>query len=301
MLLARHLSLTTFVLAVVSVKPARAQSTEYVAVVLDTGSAMRQQNSSTRTKWQVAKWRTRQFLGLVTNPDSRMVSLFTYSDAVRQLTDFQAPTRVRSVLDALADPSADNVGSPVSGALCTAVDALAQATRGASAKTRIFLASSGEDDELDALSACSGATSGADYPAFEADSWQAKTRNKLRSGSATDASVSSFLSLVDAEAYRTFGASSDERGAVEQFLLGVSGESGGQPRVIDASDVLPRFGDTNEDGCVDVQDTDERALWMGEDLDPTHPLLLRLDTNRDGQLNNLDALSAVTNSGCAGP
>jgi hypothetical protein len=289
--------------------PARAEAAmpnpneEHTVVLLDVGSAMREQATATLSKWQVARWRANQFLSLLHK--QRKVSVLTFSATeTRVLTPFQSPGQAKTAISALAEPSQNDSSAPLAQALCLAVDELERATAGTTSGKRILVEHSGAPDTTLSPSECAGDTSAEAYGGFEPNTWQFKVRNKLRSGSTLE-TATAFLGVLDVDAYRTYAVSNPPASASEAFLIGASEESGGQALIVDANgseSVLPRAGDNNEDGCVDARDVEELSLWSSEEVDSAHPLVHRLDVNRDGRLDNQDANSSrLVTWGCAGP
>jgi len=272
---------------------------EYLALLVDVGSGMQEPASGSSTKWRLAQWRTNQFLSLVHR--RRLVSLFTYSAAeVRQVTPFQAPTQVKTAFSALTPSS--NASAPFANAVCTAAAELRRAATDTGASLRLYVQSSGAEDNSAASLECFGPTSTRVYPDFESASWQFQTRNALLTDGYDNTTDARFQCLFDADIYRSLGTTPVVDTRVIQFMTLLAEESGGTTVQFDGSTTAsawPRFGDNTEDGCVNEEDTVETTLWVSEELEPTHPLTRRLDVNRDGTINNLDRLGV--SAGCAGP
>ena len=278
--------------------------TEYVIVVLENSASMNVPGSSSATKWQLAKWRVNQFLSLPAR--NRRSALWTYSGtSVTQLSPFQESPLTRSALNSVVQDTL-TPGAPFAAAICdAALELESNAAVPALASKRILIQSSGTADISPQSHACSGATSSAAYPLFEPESWQAKLRARLRPAPSPEQDAL-FRSLVDVDQYREFlaGSVASALSPLELFAAAISAESGGYPTRFElaaADTPLPRFGDTNKDGCTDTLDLTEVQLWANEELSPSQPLLRRLDVNRDGAVDNFDFQVNVSTFGCGVP
>lgn len=267
--------------------------------------------------------------------------------------DFKSPAAVLQQLgfDALGNPSGSpnpiftpRTGTPLAGAVCSAVGQVAAnfdasnnpilpggfqwgaMTGGQPAKIRrmIFVESDGLENATPSTGECFGTTStSTDYLCYEPGTWQYAVRNKLQTGNATNATLSTsntglifnvdyiFTNTITGAARVSGESALSLRGGAtlstaptlaqgDTFFKGVTKMTNGTYRTVtvaaNGTTSARRPGDINGNGCVDNTDYNLLSVYYGQ-ICAGQAACIAADLNGDNAVDFSDYLILTGNFG----
>lgn len=292
---------------------------DHVILLIDRSGSMVQPRANGNTRFQEAIKRAREFTEL-TSSIPRYYAVWSFEGT--SYTKHQGFTLSASTT--LATLNSLRVGTgvtPLALAACDAVDEL-KAFRSSLvfARKTLRLGSDGEENSSPSGTQCQGPNSVGVYPALDAQSWQWKVRNKLRTGNAQNSNVAPFTIIFDVDAFFKFislrapqpevreltdqgepvalaGVTLPQQDPFLAYITGMSADSGGKSSIIDDSAAPPVFGDVNKDGCVGNSDYDLVIANYGLYVPPAPSAA---DVNGDSVVDYNDYAIVIGNWGMGG-
>jgi hypothetical protein len=325
------------VATVVVASPAHAQ--RKMLVLIDATGSMSIQRADLKTRFDAAKQRAVDQIGVQAGLGLAGVAVYTFSDATSTLQTVGGVNGFVSANAAIAviqgDPNAVppippldlfTVGggiTPLAGSMCKAVDDLVAA----GATTRILeVASDGEENATPVTDPCFGPFSTDPNPPYSGGSWENLVLSKVQNapggiqvqidlfdpGPITGfAAFAAFAANPEAEqsavmnlatAGAMLAAAGDGPPTLRDFFTEIARVSGGRLTVVeDTSTSVPVVGDADGNSCVDRSDAIAVARSFGQTGDPQD---LAFDFDNSGKVGFVDYANEVgrfTPGGCGTP
>jgi hypothetical protein len=298
-------------------------------VLLDASGSMGIQRADLQTRFDAAKARALDQIGIQAGLGLDAVAVYTFSDTTSTLQTvggFVDPNVALATIGGLDLFTVGGGATPLAGAMCDAVDALIAVT---ATEKILEVASDGLENNTPAAHACAGIDSASSTPPYTPGSWQNKVLAKVNaagiavqidlfdSGPITTLAAR-FATALDPEASLTSQArarsafsmmaapsavaAEDGPPTLEQFFTEIARASGGRLTVIaDTTPSLPVAGDFTGDGCIDRAD----AIAVARKFNRTgEPQDNATDLNLDGTTGFADyatVLTRFTPGGCGKP
>jgi hypothetical protein len=305
---------------------ATAHAQRKMLVLIDASGSMSTVRADSTTRFEAAKARALDQIGVQAGGGLAGVAVYTFSDTTATL---QTTTTASGFVDrntAIATITGLDLftvgggNTPLAGSMCDAVNKL----HGEPASDRILeVASDGEENFTLDTNECFGPFSTDPVAPYSAGSWQNKVYTKVAAATfqvlidlfdpgPIVGFAARMQSLSNPEAMATMsaralaaapGAAAEERPpTLQEFFTQIALVSGGRLTVIeDTSPTLPVVSDVSGDGCVDRSDAIQIARGFGMVAAPQdNPLDLDLD-GRVGFSDYALALSRFTPGGCGTP
>jgi hypothetical protein len=270
-------------------------------VLIDASGSMSIQRADLQTRFEAAKARALDQIGVQAGLGLDAVAVYTFSDSTSTLQTpggFVDPNVAIAAITGLDLFTVGGGVTPLAGAMCDAVDALIAVT---ATEKILEVASDGEENSTPAAHPCSGPFSSDPNPPYSIGSWQNKVLAKVGS---TPIAVQ--IDLFDPGPITTFAAmaaaGSDPEGqltaetravsafsimiaagegppTLREFFTQIALATGGRLTVVeDTAPTLPVIGDFTGNGCVDRADAISLARTFGTSGAPQdNPTDLDLD------------------------
>lgn len=313
------LSVTVVVATIIGGR-ATAHAQRKMVVLIDASGSMSTARGNAGTRFEAAKARALDQIGLQAAAGLAGVAVYTFSDTASTL---QTPGGFVNRNDAIAAITALDLtavgggNTPLAGSMCDAVNVLSAEP---AVEKILEVASDGEENFTPPTSECFGPFSSDSTAPYSAGSWQNKVYTKVANarfqvlidlfdaGPITGAAVRAAAAL-DPEGQLTAKARSVVAAAVgdgpptlADFFTQIALVSGGRLTVIeDTAPTLPVFADVNGSGCVDRSDALLIARAFGQSGPPQDS---PLDLDLDGKIGFSDYALAVSHfapGGCGVP
>ncbi|NVJ26072.1 hypothetical protein HUW62_33100 [Myxococcus sp. AM011] len=305
---------------VASAQPAPPYTEEHVIILIDRSGSMVAPRLNGETRFQAALKRARDYVETVsTLPRHIAVWSFEGTSYIRHQAFSTSATTTLNTLNSLG------VGqgvTPLAFSACAAVDELKSYRTTVLGRKKLRLSSDGLENSSPVGTQCQGGESVGGYPNLDPGSWQWKVLNKLRTGDATNPNpVPTFIQVIaDIDFFTTYitDFNGSHSGAYEwsekgeptwspvalpvegpavRYLGGLSSATGGRFSLALDNAPAPVFGDTNQDGCVNITDYDLVMANFGLTVPPGNRLA---DVNGDGLVDYSDYTVVVANWGLGG-
>lgn len=302
-------------------QPAPPYTEEHVIILIDRSGSMVAPRLNGETRFQAALKRARDYVETVsTLPRHIAVWSFEGASFIRHQAFSTSATTTLNTLNSLS------VGSgltPLAYSACAAVDELRSYRTSVLGRKKLRLSSDGLENSSPANTQCHGPNSVGPYPGLDSGSWQWKVLNKLRTGDATNPNpVPTFIQVIaDIDFFTTYitDFNGSQPGVYEltekgepvwvalpappvegpavKYLGGLASATGGRFSLALDNAPAPVFGDTNQDGCVNIVDYDLVMANFGLTVPPGNRLA---DVNGDGLVDYSDYTVVVANWGLGG-
>lgn len=294
-------------------------------VLIDASGSMSIVRADAQTRFEAAKARALDQIGVQAGIGLDAVAVYTFSDTTSTLQTVGGFVDPNVAITAITNLDLFTVGggnTPLAGGMCDAVDALNAVT---ATEKILEVASDGEENFTPSTHPCFGPFSTDPNPPYSTGSWQNLVFNKV-----AGAGIAVQIDLFDPGPITTFAARlaavTDPEGTLTaqtravsafstmalaagegpptlaEFFTQIALVSGGRLTVIqDTVPTLPVSGDFTGDGCVDRRDALAVARAFGQSGSPQD---LAFDLNLDGSVGFTDYASVVshfTPGGCGVP
>jgi hypothetical protein len=293
-------------------------------VLIDASGSMSIQRADLQTRFDAAKARALDQIGVQAGLGLDAVAVYTFSDTTSTLQTPGGFVDPNVALTAIAGLDLFTVGggaTPLAGAMCDAIDALVAEP---ATEKILEVASDGEENNTPLGHLCQGPPSASSSPPYTPGSWQNKVLAKVGpAGIAVQIDLfdpgpittlaARFAAAADPEggltaqsrvvgAFAAVAAAEDGPPTLKDFFTEIALASGGRLTVIeDTVASLPVQGDFNGNGCIDRSDAIALARTFGKTGDPQN---LVTDLNLDGVVGFADyaaELTRFTPGGCGTP
>lgn len=320
---ARRLLIGLTILAgVVVASPAHAQ--RKMLVLIDASGSMSTVRADSLTRFEAAKQRAIDQIGVQAGLGLAGVAVYTFSDttSTAQTTGFVSANTAIAAITGLDLFTVGGGNTPLAGAMCDAVDVLVAQT--ASQKI-LEVASDGEENFTPSTHPCFGPFSTDPNPPYTTGSWQNLVLSKVSNapggiqvqidlfdpGPVTG--FAAFAAAMDPEASQTAATRFATAGAMlaaagegpptlKDFFTEIALVSGGRLTVVeDTQTSVPVVGDADGNSCIDRSDAIAVARAFGQTGAPQD---LPFDLNNSGAVGFSDyaaEVSRFTPGGCGTP
>lgn len=292
-------------------------------VLIDASGSMSITRADAQTRFEAAKARALDQIGVQAGLGLDAVAVYTFSDTTSTLQTpggFVDPNIAITAITGLDLFTVGGGNTPLAGAMCDAVDALTAVT---ATEKILEVASDGEENFTPSTHPCFGPFSTDPNPPYSAGSWQNLVYNKvagagiavqidpfdpgpvtglmaLSASGDPEAQLTATNRLLAAGA--TLAAAGDGPPTLQDFFTQIALVSGGRLTVIeDTSPQLPVIGDFTANSCVDRADAIALARTFGQSGSPQD---VPTDLDLDGKVGFSDyalELKRFTPGGCGTP
>jgi len=295
-------------------------------VLIDASGSMSTVRADAQTRFDAAKARALDQIGVQAGIGLDAVAVYTFSDTTSTLQTVGGFVDPNIAITAITGLDLFTVGggnTPLAGAMCDAVDALHAVT---ATEKILEVASDGEENFTPNTNLCFGPFSTDPNPPYSVGSWQNLVYNKVAGAGIAvqidlfdagpiDGFAARLTAMTDPEGALTArtravsafsmmaaAAAGDGPPTLSDFFTQIALVSGGRLTVIeDTVPGLPVTGDFTGDGCVDRRDALAVARAFGQSGPPQDD---PFDLNFDGTVGFTDYASLVshfTPGGCGAP
>jgi hypothetical protein len=305
-------------------------------VLIDATGSMSTVRGDGATRFEAAKQRALDQIGVQAGLGLNGVAVYTFSDATSTLQTVGGFVPTNDAIKVIAgDPTATppippldlfTVGggiTPLAGSMCKAVDDLV--ATGATTKI-LEVASDGEENATPMTDPCFGPFSTDPNPPYSTGSWQNLVLSKVSSVPPPGIQVqidlfepgpvtgfSAFAAAMDPEAQQSavmrfatagamLAAAGDGPPTLQDFFTEIARVTGGRLTVIeDPATSVPVLGDADGNSCIDRTDAIAVARSFGQTGDPQD---LPFDLDDSGKVGFIDyaaEVSRFTPGGCGTP